>query len=1196
MKSPRILLIGLFISIAAGLVCDYFYSVSPQRVINTSHFQEQLIAREQLAEATMKSIEQIIRASNTDSLIHYPFANNDISYYVFEQEELVFWSDNQLDISHITLHDSSEWHHVELPNAHCVSNLNAFGSTKILALIKIKNNYPYENEDLVNTFSDVFDTNKEVQILQGKKTDKNAVFCSQQEYLFTLAQPTMPVYNNAWENASMTAYAVAFLLFFLLYANAPLLLRKRRFIFSWFASVVSVVGAFVGLCLYFNLPESLFLNHSFTSFQYASNPILSSIVHLTVATAFVLSSIYLFYKHCRTGNSGVGKLIGKVSFTLFFVLFYYILSGLIYHSSIQLSILHFKDFTFIGLWAHFIIFLWGIALVLLFFKTHSKAKLATEKKQAFITECLLSLTLGIICFVVWGSDAWLITAFYTALWLVFYLSFFFKKHKSLYLWAVLWVLVFASFVVWNSLSITHNNKNEKYKVLAQNIFINGNIENDRMAEILLEELDVDILNDKKIGKLLANADSLIVANEYLNKTYLRGFWNKYEMRLNVANRYSALWDEYFSFIAKSGLRLKSTHFYSVPPSENKLSYIGAFPVNNQNADSAYFYMEFYPRRQFKSYSFPNLLIASSADIQSQLDISLAKYDKGKLVYASADADYPATNEWIPKSESDFTSSIFNERLHYAYTPNAQTVIVISEKQTRAPLTYFIYFLYTYLAFLALSWCVIWLFAVLGNKNPYQLGLTTKFQYAFIILLIISFLGIFYVSVNFIKNKYTDEQIANLESKKKYIQKALQDLYYWNQKLSADNTQALNFDLQDLSYTYQTDIHVYDNLGELIGSSQPTIFNKSLISNRMSPTPYFTANANINQYEHIGKLNYLTAYADLYNGDYLQIGYIAVPQFLSQDEIQSEIQSFIAVIIHIYFIIIVLAIFLTLFIGKQLSAPLNMLENKLKEMRLGRRNEKIDYTLNDEIGQLVLQYNRTIDQLEQSAKLLAQSERESAWKSMARQVAHEINNPLTPMKLTIQQLQRTKKMDSDQFDAYFEKSSGMLIEQIDNLSRIAGTFSNFARMPEAKFDRVDLAAKLYSVVQLFMNNNENVRIKYTGKKKDIFVFADPEQLVQVFNNLLKNALQAIPADKLGEIKVSIDGKSERVIVNVSDNGSGIDSDIHDKLFAPNFTTKSTGMGLGLAISKNIIELSGGTISFTTLPNEGTTFTISLPKES
>jgi len=246
--------------------------------------------------------------------------------------------------------------------------------------------------------------------------------------------------------------------------------------------------------------------------------------------------------------------------------------------------------------------------------------------------------------------------------------------------------------------------------------------------------------------------------------------------------------------------------------------------------------------------------------------------------------------------------------------------------------------------------------------------------------------------------------------------------------------------------------------------------------------------------------------------------------------------------------------------------------------------------------LVTQYNRTVDELERSARLLAKSERESAWKSMARQVAHEINNPLTPMKLTIQQLQRTKKMNDERFDDYFEKSSIMLIEQIDNLSRIAGTFSNFARMPEANFERVDIAAKIYSVVQLFANNNEHIEIYYEGVENGIFVYADPEQLVQVFNNLIKNAIQAIPTERNGEIRVVLIQQYGQIIITVSDNGSGIEPEIHDKLFVPNFTTKNTGMGLGLAIAKNIIELSGGTITFDTQLDKGTTFKLTLPEDN
>jgi signal transduction histidine kinase len=150
------------------------------------------------------------------------------------------------------------------------------------------------------------------------------------------------------------------------------------------------------------------------------------------------------------------------------------------------------------------------------------------------------------------------------------------------------------------------------------------------------------------------------------------------------------------------------------------------------------------------------------------------------------------------------------------------------------------------------------------------------------------------------------------------------------------------------------------------------------------------------------------------------------------------------------------------------------------------------------------------------------------------------------------------------------------------------------MPEANFERVDVAARLYSVVQLFANNYEQIHIEYLGEEKEIFVYADPEQLVQVFNNLLKNALQAIPQQKQGEIQVGLQQKAKQVKISITDNGAGIAEEVHDKLFAPNFTTKTAGMGLGLAIAKNIIELSGGTITFSTKLNKGTTFTVTLPK--
>ena len=1176
-----------------GWMCNYFYNRSPQNSIHLKNFQVSLNTKINTAEKNLENIKTIIIHTSVDSVFNYKFLDNDITYYVFIKSELAYWSDNHQEISKNMLSRTPEWHLTQTPNAIGLAKTISFESYRVLALIKLKNNYSYENDELANTFADGFNTDKQIQLRIGSKTDKYPVLDKNDNYLFSLLEPASPVYNDFWATLGFICYSVFFLLLFVLYANLPFIFNKKTLKLKQFIAVSTGSGIILALLLYFHIPSLLFSNKLFTPFQYASNPFLMSISHLTVFTAYFISSICLFYFYTKIkiNSSFVTRGILQLSCILYFTLVYYILSGLIYHSSIQLTIQHIKDFSGISIWVHLLILIWGFGLAMLFLKTHNYSR-NQLRKYIWLDGLFILAFIGIFLYV-FPSDWFRISISFILLWGGFYLYLLLPSKKNIYLFTSVWVFAFSVFMVWNSLVINNQKKFDKYKILAQNIYINGSSENDQMADIMLEELNLKLLRDKKWGKLLSRKDSIVLTTEYLNKTYLRGFWNKFEMRLNIAKSNSAVYKEYRGFISANGSRMNKTHFYSIPANENNMSYIGEFFPNSNPSDSVCVFMEFYPRRNFKSYSFPNLLISNSSNIQHRSDISIAKYERGRLVFSSGKHEYNTDNNWIPTTKSDFFKIIVTTHKHYIYRPNNSTYIVVTELDPFQPISHLLYLVYTFLGYFALSSLLVWLYIFTRKKWQFRIGLTTKFQFTFIALLIISFIGIFFVSVNFIEKKYREQQITNLENKKSYIQKALQDLYYWSQDLNAQNTQQLNFDLQDLSYIYHTDIHVYDNRGELIGSSQPIIFNKNLISSRISPIPYFRANSNLNQYEHIGNLNFLSGYCDFYNGDYLQIGFISIPQFFSQDEIKSEIESFLSVILQIYLIITILAVLLSLFIGKQLSAPLNILENKLKEMRIGRRNEKIDYTLNDEIGQLVIQYNRTVDELDKSARLLAQSERESAWKLMARQVAHEINNPLTPMKLTIQQLQRTKKMEDANFDEYFIKSTSMLIEQIDNLSRIAGTFSNFARMPEASFERFDIDARLSSVVQLYVNNNEHVSLEFRGSKTAVFVNADPEQMVQVFNNLLKNAIQAIPENKAGKILVQLKTKKTEVVIDISDNGTGIDPALQDKLFVPNFTTKSTGMGLGLAISKNIVEISGGNITFSTEPQKGTTFRITLP---
>ena len=609
-----------------------------------------------------------------------------------------------------------------------------------------------------------------------------------------------------------------------------------------------------------------------------------------------------------------------------------------------------------------------------------------------------------------------------------------------------------------------------------------------------------------------------------------------------------------------------------------------------------YYLEFYPRTQFKSYSYPNLLKDDVQTIENQLNIAYASYQQNNLIFNSGDFNYPNKGNWIEKKGGGFYKTSNSKQNQYIYHPIKNSYSVITELEIKDAASYLGYCTYTFIELLMICWVLIWIHALLCHQQSFKPGLITRVQYAFIILLIISFISIFYVQVNFIQQKYKAQQITDLENKKEYVQKSLQEKYYWTQNLSQINRQLLNLDLQDLSYLFHTDIHIYDNMGVLIGSSQPLLFSKKVLSSRISPTPFFTMNKDMYQYEKIGTLNYLTAYSNFYNGDYLQIGFIAIPHFFSQAEIHKEIEDFLAIILNIYIIIISLAVIMSLFIGKQLSSPLKMLEIKLKEMRIDRRNEKIEYKFKDEIGQLVEQYNLTVEELENSARKLAQSERETAWKTMAKQVAHEINNPLTPIKLTIQQLLRMKELKDDRFDDYFKKSTITLIEQIDNLANIASTFSNFARMPEANFKVFDITEKLNSVIQLFKNNYEQIEINYHPLENALTVYGDKEQMTQVFNNLILNAIQAIPNDRMGKITIRIQRNEHQIELEIQDNGDGIPPEAYDKLFIPNFTTKNRGMGLGLALAKNFVEHAGGSISFCSKVNEGTSFFIKLPLQN
>ena len=336
--------------------------------------------------------------------------------------------------------------------------------------------------------------------------------------------------------------------------------------------------------------------------------------------------------------------------------------------------------------------------------------------------------------------------------------------------------------------------------------------------------------------------------------------------------------------------------------------------------------------------------------------------------------------------------------------------------------------------------------------------------------------------------------------------------------------------------------------------------------------------------------YLVSYVPFHNGSFVTIGYIAVPYFVSEQTRNAEVDKLLARLLPPYIIVLLLALLFAIMAARSMTAPISMLTDKMRQFEIGGRDNHIHYPYHDELGALVERYNILVDRVEESAEQLARAEREGAWRTMARQIAHEINNPLTPMKLSVQKLQL--KRGTEDFDAYFDKTTKMLVAEIDNLAHIAQSFSAFAKQPEVVTTEVDIAEKLSNVITLQRANDEQIPVRYVGADSGVMVRADNEQVAQVFVNIIRNALQASPTDIIVVLNAAY---SEREVqISISDDGTGIPENIQARIFQPNFTTKSNGNGLGLAISKHIVEGSGGRIEFETSP-KGTTFYIYFRKK-
>ncbi len=403
-------------------------------------------------------------------------------------------------------------------------------------------------------------------------------------------------------------------------------------------------------------------------------------------------------------------------------------------------------------------------------------------------------------------------------------------------------------------------------------------------------------------------------------------------------------------------------------------------------------------------------------------------------------------------------------------------------------------------------------------------------------------------------------------------------------------------IYEIADVQNVNFNIYDLQGTLIKSSKPKFENDSI--SRCLDAVVLNALSNSPDKRYVERKiaagdRFQASYTYITDTKFKPIGILNLPYFEDDSFNSMELREFLIKLGVVYLLMLGIAIVFSYFISKYITRSLKTISDKLDRTRLSERNEKI--ILKDpsiEIAALVDAYNGMVDELEESAVKLARSEREQAWREMAKQVAHEIKNPLTPMRLSVQSFERKFDPADPDVKSKVAEYSKTLIQQIDTMSSIASAFSNFAKMPAQQNETLNVVEIVKLALDIF---NENY-IRFIADEEEIIAKLDRTQLIRVVNNLVKNAIQAIPEDRDPRVLVTVVSEGEQVKIMIADNGIGIKDDFRDKIFEPKFTTKSSGMGLGLGMVKNIVETYKGSINFTSQPGKGTVFTITFPKET
>ncbi len=1226
----------LFFAAVSCLLASYLFYYIPKK--NQQHIDSEAVeisADEQLEylhremmhikEIFLKNFDQLeAREDNEKYFQVFNFCSDfDFPILIYKNNRLKYWSVHTpaLPLFQYPQKFFDKNIAIEVGNGWYLKKIIKLGSHTLVGLIPVKHRFFYQNQYLQNKFTPAFRI-PDSWLISGTPTLIGKEIRSRKtgKYLFSVIPPAEQTQKeNPPGLLSLLLFLIGFALL-LLYINC---LNKKieDHEFSYFyigiGSLLLLILFFISI--YFDLPQFLFKHASLIEETNAEEKSLLFPVHFMRISFIVLFFAVNIFRMIPFKHIFTQKIVHKRHFCVILQMSLFLLMFLFFDSlvkTIHVELSQFNDKSSIATFRNNIYLLGiyievGIFIASFFLLSDRLLRILLEsfpKIQTFLFYLAFLATLIILALFDIGEFALFELSLFAFIHLfIFYI--YFRKHRyNLYTIS----LITLGISLW--VAFLFESDDERFEKRLMRTHIEKlNTERDRMAEHFLKEISPKLEADQKLAEMLMEESSsqYVDIREYLQKKYFYGFWDKYELSLLLCfdtpvgkneNHYDNCQRYYQKVYRNHGIKIGNTVFWNIGKDNRGICYTGNVKAKKNNSDKVSLYISLTERLSSSYLGYPDLLVEESQmPVKDPSYFSHAKYSGGILAAKSGTFGY-RLNDASFRKKNGFKKEYFLEQdgyRHLIMRKNDRTLVVsVPERsfQTRATQIAYIFLLYFFM--IALS-------RLLSSVEFFRKNFFTSFKRR--IRLSMSFMLLFAFSlfaVSTIKYSMTQNDRSNDDRMREKII-SLQGYFKergkeWQMEgVERIDSVEMTEELRELSQTYFSDINLYDVTGTLVASSRPEIFSKKLLSTQMNSIAYeqvyVQRRSEFIHQESIGNLTYSSIYIPLQNIEKVIVGFINMPFFMRDNSWQKNISDIFVTTANIYVLLFLIVLFLTFGLSSGITYPLSILQSEFKSLQIGKKQEKIEYHRKDEIGELVEAYNLMVDKLESEAGKLAETERENAWREMAKQIAHEIKNPLTPMKLSIQLLQRSWNEDKDRFEARLNKVTYTLIEQINSLSNIAANFSAFAKMPRIKTEEVDIIKKLKSVKALFENTpHMHILLQFNGHR-NLSVIADNQQISRVFINLLKNAIQAIPEDREGKIIISLYlPDKESVMVSVADNGIGIPEDKTDQLFEPTFTSKSSGSGIGLAIVKNIVQSVGGTISFSTKENIGTTFHITFKR--